>query len=567
VLTALTSAATVSLLPARAAAPTMVTRELSFTADDGVVLHATIGGADTIIRRPLIIEDSPYAPGCCNAFAGPSYNYIEMDWRGTGRSGGTWSTTGARDQQDLSEFVGWACHQSWSDGRIGLYGFSASAIIAYNSMHLPMPCVNAAALMAGGVDLYRDLFYIGGVPNGGPGLVVFGSIAGAWTGELPLRVQQQPASIPAGVQGYVAAAPTVAQNPTEDAYWQDRTFKGDLDHIPILADTSFYDVEPRGPFLAYRATRQYGSHLLVLGAHDGFPPGLSPFPQYARWFDHYVRGIDNGIDRESPVDVYLSNGSQPQLLAGHYTHLTGSDWPLPATRWDRLYLSSPKSGTAKSLNDGTLALSASQPSASQSYPFTPSDPLATDPHTTATIGASGNGSLSFNQLFNSVPALTRMDLVEPTALTYTTAPLHSAMNVAGPASVDVFAASTASETDLVAVIADVWPDGTAHPVGAGQLRTSFPGVDVARSLVDPQTGDIVDPYNDFATKTPDRIGVSREYHIEILPIGNHFDVGHRIRLYLVGTSGYMLPSAIPAINTVFVGGLTPSRLLLPVAGG
>jgi hypothetical protein len=53
----------------------------------------------------------------------------------------------------------------------------------------------------------------------------------------------------------------------------------------------------------------------------------------------------------------------------------------------------------------------------------------------------------------------------------------------------------------------------------------------------------------------------------MLPIGNHFDVGHRIRLYLVGTSGYMLPSAIPAINTVSVGWFTPSRLLLPIVSG
>ena len=89
--------------------------------------------------------------------------------------------------------------------------------------------------------------------------------------------------------------------------------------------------------MAYRATRRYGSHLLVMGAHDGWPSNTpGPFPQYARWFDHYVRGIGNGIDREPPVSLYLSNGSHKQALGGSWTHLGGSAWPLPKTRWTRL---------------------------------------------------------------------------------------------------------------------------------------------------------------------------------------------------------------------------------------
>src|SRR3546814_6102127 len=66
----------------------------------------------------------------------------------------------------------WACQQPWSNGHIGLYGFSASAIAVYNTMHLPLPCVDAAALMAGTNDLYRDLLYPGGGMNLLPGAVV-----------------------------------------------------------------------------------------------------------------------------------------------------------------------------------------------------------------------------------------------------------------------------------------------------------------------------------------------------------------------------------------------------------
>src|SRR4051812_7343064 len=99
--------------PTRAA---LVTKDLSFTTSDGVTLHATVGGEGGIGQRPLIVEDSPYAPGI-DPFAGPAYNYVQLQWRGTGQSGGALSTTGGRDQKDLSEFLGWACRQPWSNGR------------------------------------------------------------------------------------------------------------------------------------------------------------------------------------------------------------------------------------------------------------------------------------------------------------------------------------------------------------------------------------------------------------------------------------------------------------------
>jgi len=538
------------------------TRDVSFTASDGVVLHATLGGQGTVQRRPLIIEDSPYAPGCCGEFAGPAYNYIELQWRGTGLSGGTWSTTGSRDQKDLSEFVGWACHQPWSDGRIGLYGFSASAIAVYNAMHLSLPCVKGVALMAGTVDLYRDLLYIGGIPAAVPGAYVFAAVAEPWLQNFPGRVQQEPTTIPDSAKGYATAPPEILGHQTEDAFWRDRTFKGDRNHIPILADTSFYDVEPRGPFLAYRATRRFGSHLLVMGAHDGFPAGTGgPFPQYARWFDHYVRGMNNAINREAPVSLYLSNGSREQFLAGQVTHLEGSNWPLKGTTWTRLYLSARASGTAHSVNDGTLSLQRDKSQTLQTYPFVPSDALVTDPHTTAVIAG-----LGIDQAARVVPALTRMDGAEPGSLTYTMAPFKAAVDVVGPASLDVFASSTAPETDLVAVLADVAPDGSARPIASGTLRTDYPHVKRTRSLIDRRTGDIVQPYTVFSAKEPALPGTRREYHVEILPIGNHFAAGHRLRLYLVGTPFTQLPTA-PGADSLSIGGLTPSRLSLPTAPG
>jgi putative CocE/NonD family hydrolase len=535
----------------------LVTQGISFKADDGVILHATVGGSGSLASRPVIIEDGPYSQAI-NPFAGAAYNYVELQWRGTGESGGSLDSTGARDQKDMVEFVDWACTQSWSNGNLGLYGFSASAIVVYNSLHYAMPCVKAAALMAGTVDLYRDLLYMGGVSNTAAGLYVLGAIGEPWLQDLPNRLQQQPASVTASMTGFFDAS-QVTLNPTEDAFWADKTFQGDTSQIPILADTGFYDVEERGPLLAYQQTRQYGSHLLVIGAHDGFAGGTpGPFPAYAAWFDHYLLGVSNGVDTQPPVDLYLSDGSREQLLGGDYTHITGTDWPLPGTSWTRLYLSPATSGTAKSVNDGTLSTNPAA-TAEQAYPFVPSDSLATDPHDFATIAG-----LGFDQAATLAPPLTQMAAAEPDALTFTTPPLTAAVDAVGPLSLDVYAATTSPESDINVVLADVWPDGSAYPVASGELNMDYPDVVAAQSTYD-SAGDVVDPYNDFSAMKPPSPGVTREYHVEMIPIGNHFAAGHRLRLYLVGTSAARGPLP-PGLNLVTLGGVQGTRLILPTYG-
>src|SRR5207302_4961003 len=142
-------------------------------------------------------------------------------WAGTGRTGGPLAGPGPRDQLDRGEFMGWACRQPCSAGRIGLYGFSASAIVAYDAMHLGLPCVKAAAMMSGTVDLYRDLLYIGGINNTVPGLVVAGQILSGWPQSLGARLKTSPPSIPTSLAAFPSTTLDVARHSTEDAYWLD----------------------------------------------------------------------------------------------------------------------------------------------------------------------------------------------------------------------------------------------------------------------------------------------------------------------------------------------------------
>jgi putative CocE/NonD family hydrolase len=545
------------LLGAGSADAAMVTRDLAFTASDGVSLHAAVGGEGSLEPRPAIVEFSPYAPGCCPSIAGPDYNYVQVHARGTGRSDGAWSAAGPRDQQDVAEFLAWACRQPWSDGRLAIYGFSASAIVAYNAMNLDLPCLKTAVLQSGTADLYRDLLYIGGIPNVLPGAVVLTTVGGLALASGPDRAQRpQTALDPA--PGFARIAADYQTHPSYDAYWRDRTLEPSRLRVPILANVGFYDVESRGAFEAYKLTRRLGSRLVILGAHDGFPAGTpGPGPTYKRWFDRHLLGIDNGLEREPRVRGLIGVGGREELLQGKVREVAGDDWPLPGTRWTALRLSATRSGTARSLNDGTLTLARRPARARQRYPAVPSNALATDPYTTATVGAAGADAL-----LSAVPGSTELNQAEPTSLTYTTPPLSEAIDAVGPASLRLRLSSTAPETDIHAVVADVWPDGTAHPVAAGRLRTSYPRTIRKRSLVDPVTKETIQPYNDFRAKEPARPGSARDYQVEIWPIGNRFEAGHRIRLYVTGTAAYATPPA-PGVNTVTVGGAKPSRLVLP----
>ena len=542
-----------------AAEEPQVVRSMRIALSDGVELEMKLGGRGPLVggelpARPVIAEFSPYGPGCCAEYGGPDYNYLQVHIRGTGDSDGTFDALGPRTQADLVEVLDWACTQPWHDGHAGLFGFSASAIAVYNSLHHELPCVDTAVLGSGTHELYRDLLYPGGIPNGLPAAGVLGLIGAPAVSAFPDRLGRDPLSLVPVALGLGSIAVDYNLHPTLDEFWRQRGFRGDANDLPILMVDGFFDVESRGAFQAFQALRDDGAHLLVVGAHDGVPVGSGGSDRHReQWYDRYLRGIDNGIDAEPAVQLFLADGDrEDMLLAGDFVRVDGSDWPIPGTTWATLNLDPTSSGTATSINDGTLTLEEARSSV-QSYPAVPSLPTATDPYNASILG-----------IFNQSPTLTDMTLAEPFGLSYTTAPFTSDVLAAGPASLELVLSSTTPETDIFAVLSDVDPTGTAHPMAAGRLRSSFPHIDVTKSLVD-DGGDVVQPYGDYSAKTPVDIGQEQRFHVEFWPIGNRFQAGHRLRLHILGISGASVPTP-SAVNSVRLGP-GASRLLFPVLPG
>lgn len=112
-----------------------------------------------------MVEFSPYGPGTGTLSVGPAYDHLLVQIRGTGGSVGSFDALGPRSQRDVAEVLRWACDQPWSNGKLAVNGFSASAIMIYNSLHQRPPCVQAAVLKPGAHELYRDLFHPGGIPQ------------------------------------------------------------------------------------------------------------------------------------------------------------------------------------------------------------------------------------------------------------------------------------------------------------------------------------------------------------------------------------------------------------------
>ncbi|HEY1359661.1 MAG TPA: CocE/NonD family hydrolase [Thermoleophilaceae bacterium] len=551
-----------ALLAAAPAQAAPVSQDARFTASDGVSLATTVSGEGSLSARPTLVEFSPYGRGSGTLDPGPDYNTLLVQIRGTGDSDGSFDALGPRTQDDVAEVLRWACDQPWSDGRLALNGFSASAITIYNSLHNELPCVKAAVLKSGTFELYRDLIWPGGISNLVPAAGVMGLIGAPALEQGGDRLSRNPASGADIARGLAEAGLNGMQHSTLDSWWRERGFRGDVNHLPTLMIDGFYDVESRGAFQGFQQLRGDGAHLVVVGGHDGAPAGTDAGLGEARaWLDRYVRGIDNGVDTHRKVQLWLPDGDREDFLKGDFVRFDADDWPVPGTRWSSLALDPARAGGGRSLNDGSLTLGTPAGTAQQSFTSLPSPPSASDQPNTALVGASGA-----NAITGPLPILTDMTIAEPLGLSYTTKPFASDVLTAGPASLELRVSTTAPETGLWAVVSDVDSKGTAHSVATGRLSTAYPGVDDARSLHDPDTGAIVQPYGDYSHKTPATPGQERLYRIELWPIGNRFKAGDRLRVHVLGASAASAPQT-PSVDTVRVGAGSGSRLLLPVLPG
>jgi predicted acyl esterase len=245
------------------------------------------------------------------------YAVVNVDLRGFGSSDGVGSLLSDEEAADYAEVIEWAAAQPWSSGRVGLNGVSYLAISQWKVAALRPKSLAAICPWEGFSDVYRDIAYPGGVRD--DGFIDF------WA-TMTERAGRVRDSLRAGQLAH----------PEWDDFWAARTPALERIEVPALICASFSDqcLHTRGGFEAFR---RIGSTHRFLYTHRGgkWSTYYSPdaLALQSRFFDCFLKGEDNGMRATDPVRLEIRRrGDEVHSVRGERA------WPLPSTRWTKLYL-------------------------------------------------------------------------------------------------------------------------------------------------------------------------------------------------------------------------------------
>jgi predicted acyl esterase len=522
---------------------------------DGVSIVADVTIPEGDGPFPVILMDSPYGRFTPSTeYADDGYVHVNADVRGTGRSGGVNCIVCTREQRDVYELVEWAGRQSWSNGNVGMMGGSYLAFLQLLGAALKPPSLKAIVPRVAYSDLYRDDCYQNGLFSYG----VLASFAGFQPTASASGTSTDPLLLPqaSGRPNNAVLLADCKNRPFDGPYYRERSIYNKLDQIsvPTLFIGGWFD-----PFLD-GTTRNFNGvaskdKRLILGpwthhrgggfaetAPEPYPdvhlPGGDPV---LSWFDHHLKGIDNGVDRKPAVEYYD---------IGDQTWKTASSWPPTGAQLDRLYLSGAPSGSIRSLNDGSLTTTpprAPADVAPDSYRYDPTTGLAQ-------VTSAENASFLTVYRRNDQ----RMD--EMRGITYTTPSLTEPLVLNGRMELEMWASTTGRDTDWVVKVADVHPDGTSLGISAGYVRASHREVDERMSTPGA-------PWLLNTSAAPVPSGQPLSYRVPLAPVGLTLAPGHRLRVAIYSADPAVHePLLEPATNTVLHDRAHPAVLRLTTTG-
>ena len=511
--------------------------------EDTLVFMPTRDGAKlaSYIARPVgagpfgvVLQRTPYTRILHPAgryWASRGYIFVAQHVRGRdvshGKDFGDYDT----DVRDGYDAVEWAATLPGANGRVGMIGHSDEGRLAWYAAVSAPPHLAALAPSAATGDPWRIVPYED---------MVFSPINVAWACLMRARTLQDVSDLDIGSAlthlplsdlpqqlgcGQVPFWDRWIAHPTLDAYWRAHAVTTNIAKVkaPVLQISGWYD-DSRGPIDYTNALNKVPGHPFVRlvmgpGAHKGVdyvagefgPESRVETPRLQRrWVDHSLLGLDNGVDREPPVDLFVF---------GDNAWRKESAWPLARAVQTNWYLTS--AGRANtSAGDGVLDTvppnaGAAGPSAAAVDTFT-YDPANPTPY----LIDSRELETSLNEDFTSLNA-TRRD-----ALVFTSKPLAKPIEVTGQMSAALWAATDAKDTDWNVMLLDVFPDGHAERAQDGVVRARF--------------------RHGFVREVPLTPGSVERYDIDLWFTSRVFEPGHRIR---VTVSSALFPKYDRNLNT------------------
>jgi uncharacterized protein len=468
------------------------------------------------------------------------YVVAAENFRGTHLSEGTWvgyRALGWGELQDGYDTVEWLAKQPWSTGKIGTFG-SSQAGYAQNFLAITRPPHLAAQYMIDtGLSLYQEGYRIGGITR-------------------PDRFKQMDGvcRVPQHNRDLMAEW---FSHPTYDDYWkqEDCSLHFDKMNVPCFTIGSWYDFMCQGSVESFIG-RQHragpnsrGRQQLLIGPwlHGGYTGKNSnkvsqmTYPENAkfdaekhliRWMDHYLKGIDNGVEREPTVRYYVMGAVGEEGAPGNEWR-TAADWPLKST------------ATPYYLHAAGV-LNRESPQNEQGATGFLADPLK--PNEIPGRGFPGAADARDFEKQSEVR-------------TFTTEPLEQPVEWTGKVKAELYVSSSARDTDFIVRVSDVYPDGRSILI-----------VDYIRRA----------RYREgFDKEVPLEPGKVTKVAFDVGWMSQIFNKGHRIRVTIASTGAPFyepnpntgepltieFPSnAVVAKNAVYHNRTASSRVIAPVIG-
>jgi putative CocE/NonD family hydrolase len=567
----------------------IVERDVQARMRDGTILRADIYRHDTIERLPVLLQRTPYGKGFSQtsfAFmaAERGYAVIIQDTRGR------WASDGLNypmifEKEDGYDTVEWAASQPWSNGKVGMFGGSYVGYTQYAAAASQPPSLKTIVPFVTFCNPYQ-LAFMGGALNLGS-MIAWGLLhiaqmdilraplsdpekSGLWAmfvGMVDGMSQGKTFSVLPlldlpliGQNGITPFFRDLLQHPALDDLWKSLIVPYENIDIPVYHFGGWYDTFIGNTVTDFNSLRLSGgtdlarsNQKLLIGpwTHGNFDnlsgeadfgiqsSGLLIFPDeiHLRWFDYWLKGIQNGIMDEPRVRIFVMGDNQWR---------DEQEWPLARTEYVSYYLHS--SGNANTLNgDGSLSQEKPANEPADRFVYDPNNPVPT--HGGAVLG--WEAALP-SGVYDQRNIESRRDV-----LVFTTPPLERDLEITGPLQVRLWAVSDSPDTDFTVKLVDVEPGGYARNIQDGIIRASRRDATGLPAPIQPDT--------------------AYPYTIEMGATSNVFKSGHKLRLEVSSSNfprfdrnpntGKSLTTDLemhPARQTILHDLEHPSHIILPI---
>jgi putative CocE/NonD family hydrolase len=553
-----------------------VERDVPAKMRDAVILKADIYRPKADGKYPVLLQRTPYDKNNSRAFgmraAARGYVVVVQDVRGRYTSDGEWYPF-RHESQDGYDTVEWAAALPQSNGKVGMFGGSYVGATQMLAAIASPPHLSGIAPSVTPSNYHENWTYQGGAfeqwfnQSWSSGLaentlersVAKDTNALNWKDMLPLV--NYPLLAPPDPQSLAPYYRDWLAHPSYDDYWKAVSLEESYSHIqvPALHIAAWYDIFLGGSLRNYillksragsEAARN-GQHLLVeVGGHSGgsdqrkigdvdFGPA-APYDNDERvlqWYDYLLKGQTNDFGGKKPVRIFVMGKNEWR---------DEEDWPLARAKATKYFLHS--TGKANgSAGDGQLSTQAPATEPKDSYVYDPAKPMPT-------IG--GPLCCDWGHLppgpRDQRSAEDRSDL-----LIYSTPAFTQDTEVTGPISLDLFASTSAKDTDFTAKLLDIWPNGFAQNLTEGILRLRY-----RNSMERPELA---------------KPGEIYRVVVDLWATSNVFLAGHSLRLEIsssnfprfdrnlnTGEDQATSTKMQPATNAIYHDKEHPSALVLPI---